>query len=288
MNFSHISVEDEHYPNLLKEIQNPPGEIYFRGALPELKLPMVSIVGTRKATREGKELAGQIAKELVGAGVTVVSGLAMGIDTAAHRGALDGGGSTIAVLGNGIDSVYPAQNYKLAERIIKMGGTIISEYAPGEPSFKHRFIERNRIISGLSLGVVVVEAPGRSGALSTARFAGEQGRGVFVFPSSPKNKNYEGSHSLIRDGATLITKTDDILEDLDIDRQASSPLMTRELNAEEYRVVSAISAAGKPINVDMIIELTTLEPHAVSRVVTMLTVEGIIIETETGYEISNR
>ena len=288
MNFSHISVEDEHYPNLLKEIQNPPGEIYFRGALPELKLPMVSIVGTRKATREGKELAGQTAKELVEAGVTVVSGLAMGIDTAAHRGALDGGGSTMAVLGNGIDSVYPAQNYKLAERIIKMGGTIISEYAPGEPSFKHRFIERNRIISGLSLGVVVVEAPGRSGALSTARFAGEQGRGVFVFPSSPKNKNYEGSHSLIRDGATLITKTDDILEDLDIDRQASSPLMTRELNAEEYRVVSAISAAGKPINVDMIIELTTLEPHAVSRVVTMLTVEGIIIETETGYEISNR
>ena len=288
MDFERIAIENKSYPELLREIGSPPKEIYVRGTVPESEVPSVAVVGTRKATREGKELAEQTAKELAEAGVVVISGLAMGIDTAAHKGALSSGGKTVAVLGNGIDSVYPAQNEKLAKQMLSAGGAIVSEYGPGEPSFKGNFIQRNRIISGLSLGVVVVEAPAISGALSTARFAGEQGRGVFVFPSSPRDKHYEGSHALIRDGATLVTKTEEVLADLDIENYRSPKLITRELSQEEYRVVNVISEAGKPINVDMIIELTTLEPHTVSRIIATLTIEGIIIEGEKGYEIGNR
>jgi len=287
MEFTSISVEDKNYPALLKEIPGAPAKIYIRGTLHKPGLPTVAIVGTRKATKDGRELAAATAKKLAKAGVVVVSGLAMGVDTAAHVGTLNGNGVTIAVLGNGIDSVYPAQNQKLAQKIIKNGGGIISEYGLDEPSYKGRFIERNRIISGLSLGVVVIEAPERSGALTTARFAAEQGRDVFVFPGPAKSPHYAGSHALIRDGATLVTKTSDILEDIGVTASLDSSTATKNLKPDEYAVVQAISGAGRPLSVDMIIELTTLEPHMVSQVVATLTIDDIIKEGELGYEISN-
>src|SRR3989344_7367046 len=174
MTSSTINITDAGYPSLLSEIQSAPSQIFVRGLLPDSALPTVAIVGTRKATKDGRELARKTAMELAEAGVVVISGLAMGIDTEAHKGALKVKGITIAVLGNGIGSIYPAQNERLAKEILETSGTIISEYGSDEPSYKYRFIERNRIISGLSLGVVVIEAPEQSGALSTARFAGEQ------------------------------------------------------------------------------------------------------------------
>ena len=287
MHFSLIDTENENYPELLMEIQSPPSPLYLMGSLPDQTLPTVAIVGTRKASRDGRELARKTAKELSEAGVVIVSGLAMGIDTEAHKGTLEAGGVTIAVLGNGIDSVYPAQNEKLAKKILEKGGAIVSEYGPGEPSYRNRFIERNRIISGLSLGVVVIEAPERSGALSTARFAGEEGRSVFVFPNSPRNKNYSGSHALIRDGVTLVTDTEEILEDLGIKPVHKTEQKMKNLNEDEYRVLRVVANAGKPINIDMIIEETTLDPHVASNVIATLVIEGIIKEGNTGYEISN-
>jgi len=287
MNFSTIRVEDSEYPPLLREIEGAPSLIYVRGSLPDPKLPAVAIVGTRKATKDGKGIASETARGLANAGVVVISGLAMGIDTEAHKGALAGGGLTIAVLGNGIDSIYPAQNEGLAKRILDSGGVIISEYGSDEPSYKGRFIERNRIISGLSLAVVVVEAPARSGALSTARFAAEQGRDVFVFPSSPHNKNYKGSHELIRDGATLVTETDEILDDLGITKGPKHEQKLKDLTGDEYKIVEILRLAGKPLKVDTIIEQTTLEPHVTSNLLTTLVIEGIIKEGANGYEIGN-
>lgn len=287
MDFTNISIEDENYPFLFKEIDKPPQKIYLRGKLPNDKLPHVAIVGTRKATSTGRDLTEQTAKELVRAGVVVVSGLAMGIDTAAHKGALSAKGKTVAVLGNGIDSVYPASNEKLAKQIIESDGAIISEYGSDEPSYKGRFIERNRIISGLSLGVVVIEAPYRSGAITTARFAGEQGRGVFVFPGQAKNPQYEGSHALIRDGAMLVTKTSEILEDIGVEISKEQVAKTHDLRPEEHDVVQVLVEAGSALSVDRIIELTKLEPHIVSKVIATLTIYEIIKESELGYEISN-
>jgi len=286
MKFECIDLDNNNYPSLLKEIQNPPSCIYVRGELSN-GLPSVAIVGTRKATTEGKRLAENIAYEIASCGVSIASGLAMGIDTAAHRGALRANGTTVAVLGNGIDSVYPVQNEKLAEDIIKNGGAVISEYGPGEPSFKGRFLERNRIISGISLGTVVIEAPLRSGALNTAKFAGEQGRHVFAIPGPVTSSHYEGSHRLIRDGVTLVTSAAEILEDIGIKSNKSAMRKSRELSADEYNVVSVLENAGKPLNVDTIIELTTLEPHMVSQVITTLAIEDIVKESDLGYEISN-
>jgi len=287
MNFSKVHIEDKEYPLLLHEIEGAPSFLYIRGVLPNVDLPTVAIVGTRKATKDGKELARKTASELATAGVVVVSGLAMGVDTEAHRGTLEAGGITIAVLGNGIDSIYPAQNEKLAKEILNNDGAVISEYGPDEPSYKGRFIERNRIISGLCLGVVVVEAPERSGALSTARFAAEQGRDVFVFPASPNNKNYRGSHALIRDGATLITETNDILEDLGIEQSKKREQKMKDLSVDEYKIIKFLGDVGKPVNIDMIIEQTTLEPHVASNIIMTLVMEDIVKEVEQGYEISN-
>ncbi len=201
------------YPKLLAAILDPPSTLYVRGRLP-VDAPAVAIVGTRKATSEGRRLAEAFASELARAGLVVVSGLALGIDTAAHNGALSTSTPTVAVLGNAIDGVYPGTNRGLANKIIKHGGAIVSEWGPGEETERANFIHRNRIISGFSLAVLVIEAPERSGALATARYAAEQGRDVFVLPGRHDHENYVGSHQLIRDGAVLVRSVGDILEDL--------------------------------------------------------------------------
>ena len=201
------------YPKLLSEISDAPPFIYVRREL-KLDRPLIAIVGTRKATREGLKIAEEFARDLSQKGFGIISGLALGIDTAAHKGALNARENTIAILGNAIDEIYPPENEGLAKQIIEAGGAIISEYAPGETIDKSNFIKRNRIISALSIAVLVVEAPIHSGALVTARTGGEQGKDVFVVPGSVSNPNFEGSHKLIRDGAILVSSVEDILEDL--------------------------------------------------------------------------
>ena len=295
MNFQTITLKDEGYPSLLKEIANPPKQIYIRGMLPKAGTPAIAIVGTRKATTAGVGMAEEIAATLAGAGIVIVSGLAMGIDAAAHRGALSVGGKTVAVLGNGINEIYPAQNEKLAEGILEAGGAIISEYPPGEPSFKQNFIHRNRIISGFSVAVVIVEAPAKSGSLTTAGFAAEQGRSVFVLPGPVTHPNYVGSHALIRDGAILATKAEDVLEDLGLLQGIEGEeLGTRidnfqiELNDKENLILRILKEAGRPLEVDRIVSLTKLEPQAINQALTGLMLKGLTRETNGKYEISYR
>lgn len=208
-----LCLPDAAYPDRLRSIDDPPLVLYVRGQLPPVDERLcVGVVGTRKSTDYGRETAGRIAGELCRQGGVIVTGLAEGIDSAAAQGALRTRGQVIAVLGTGLDRVYPARNARLQETVGQVG-TLISEYPPDSSASKFSFPQRNRIISGLSLGVVVVQAPQRSGALITAARAQEQGRDVFVVPGAVDDPGFLGSNSLIRDGATLIRSGRDVLEE---------------------------------------------------------------------------
>lgn len=208
-----IPVDDEGYPPLLRTIVDPPPILWCLGAAGVLTRPAVAIVGSRAASSYALEVAGRLGAELAGRGVTVVSGLARGADGAAHRGTLDGGGSTIAVLGSGVDRIYPPEHDALAASICK-DGALVSEYGPGVPPLPDHFPLRNRLISGISLGVVIVEANEKSGSLITARYALEQGRDVMAVPGSVLGGRNRGSHALLKDGAKVVETADDILEEL--------------------------------------------------------------------------
>lgn len=282
-----IMPNDPFYPPLLLEIPNPPSRLFARGVLPIPSERTIAIVGTRKATSAGIRIAEEIAAKLAAAGFAIISGLAFGIDAAAHRGALKAGGKTIAVLGNGIDRIYPVSNEKLGLEIIRSGGTIISEYEAGKPSLPANFLARNRIVSGLSEAVVVIEAPERSGSLSTAGHAAEQGREVFVVPGPTGHQNYRGSHALIRDGARLAASADDILHDLGVMPPTEHKAATDDLNPEEAVIVSALRNAGCGLNIDRLVELTRLEPQTVNTAVAILVLKGLVKEGNGIYELWN-
>ena len=208
-----IRSDSEDFPELLQGIPGPPTLLYTVGNADALHLPALSIVGSRNPTRGGRENAYEFAKHLGQAGFCIVSGLAQGIDRAAHEGALDAGAMTVAFLGHGIDRVYPAANRDLAHRI-SQNGALLSEYPLGSPPRREHFPQRNRLISGLGLGTLVVEAARRSGSLITARLAGEQGREVFAIPGSIHNPLSRGCHQLIKQGAKLVESADDIVSEL--------------------------------------------------------------------------
>ena len=208
-----VTLSDESYPALLREIIDPPLAIHFRGDPALTATPCIAIVGSRRASVYGVNAAKAITRELVSAGLTIVSGMARGIDAAAHESALAAGGRTIAILGTGIDVVYPKAHVRLA-RDIAANGLLLSEFPPGTPPMPENFPMRNRVISGLSLGTVIVEATARSGSLITARMAAEQGREVFAVPGSIFSAGSEGSHRLIQYGAKLVHNVDDVLDEL--------------------------------------------------------------------------
>jgi len=290
---------DENFPALLKEIPDTPEKIFVLGNEAILNNDLkIAIVGTRKASAVGRSLARKFAKELAELGAVVVSGLAMGIDSAAHEGALEakcpptsqaGGrqGKTIAVLANGLDKIYPAQNENLAKKILEFNGAIISEYPEDTPSFPSQFLERNRIVSGLCAATIVIEAPDRSGSLATARYAAEQGREVFVVPGPANDINYIGSHKLIRDGAILITSVEDVIEDLGIEifKVEESRKYLEIDDPQKQQIINAIIESGQPLDVDKISKLANLEPQIVNQLVAFLVIEGILKETEKGYTI---
>ncbi len=209
-----IAIGDAGYPALLARAPDAPVAIFVEGAVERLALPTIAVVGSRGATKQGSDFAQALAAAFSASGLTVVSGLALGIDTSAHLGALVGPGSTAAVLATGLDRMYPKQNSALAERIVGEGGVLITEMPLGTAPLPALFPQRNRIISGLSLGVVVVEASVQSGSLVTARFAGEQGREVFAVPGSIHNPMARGCHQLIRQGAKLVESAADVLSEL--------------------------------------------------------------------------
>lgn len=216
MKIEEIYINSKDYPEQLKEIYDAPLKLYVLGNKTILKQKGIAIVGARKATEYGRKVAIKISKEISYYGINIISGLAHGIDTYAHMGSIlaDSAGKTIAVLGSGIDEIYPKQNIKLAKQILETGGCIVSEYPLGTKPEKIHFPQRNRIISGLSNGVLVVEATNKSGALITADFALEQGRDVFSIPGNILNDTSDGTNNLIKQGAKVVTSYQDVLEEI--------------------------------------------------------------------------
>lgn len=278
--------EEPDYPALLNEIPHPPFGVYILGNLPKENNLIFAIVGTRKATLEGKELARKFSSELAQCGFKIVSGLALGIDAAAHEGCLTAGGKTVAVLANGLDRFYPATNEKLAKKILSQNGAIVSEYHLGAEPLPFRFLERNRIISGLSRGVLIIEAPRESGSLVTANFALDQNRDVFVVPGPVSHPNFAGSHQLIRKGAELIVNTEEILEAFGL--SGASPLIkTETFNIpEEKTVFDTLKKLYRPSSVDKIVEMTNLKTSLVNQALSFLLIKNLIKETNDGYTIN--
>ena len=286
-----IKKSSPNYPEILKEISGAPKQLYVRGELPKNHEMNFAIVGTRAASEYGRTLASKIAKELAELGFNIVSGLAIGIDTEAHYGALEGAGpagsgagKTIAVVGSAIDdnSIYPGSNLKLVKRIIASGGAVISEYAPGTKSEIWFFPERNRIISGLSRGVLVVEAPEKSGALITARLALEQNRDVFAIPGSIFSKNSAGTNTLIKSGAKVVTSIDDILEELNLTelkaKKESGDI--KDISDKEKIILNIIEK--EPIHIDKICETSKMAASQVLSAVSVLEIKGIIKNIGSG------
>lgn len=240
---------DVDYPPLLLEIPAPPPVLYYRGQMTETDTTAVAIVGTRRVTAYGREMTHRIAFDLAKAGVTIVSGLATGVDGVAHRAALEAGGRTLAVLGSGIDVIYPGTHRDLATRIAAQGA-VVTDYPPGTQPDRYNFPPRNRIISGLSRGVVVIEAPERSGALITVDFAAEQGRDAFAVPGPVHAPASAGCLRILREGATLVRSADDVLEDLHIRRPAvelTAPDSIR-LSESEHRLLSVMTSQPQHID----------------------------------------
>jgi len=269
------------YPPLLKEIDDPPGVIFTRGSLLPADRLAVAIVGTRHATRYGVKQAAQLATNLAAAGITVVSGMARGIDSAAHYAALEAGGRTVAVLASGVLKPYPPENINLAERIAQ-NGCVLSEAAPTMPPISGMFPQRNRIISGMTLGTIVVEAADRSGALITARHAWEQNREVFAVPGPVDSRLSQGPHQLLRDGAKLIASIDDVLEELGpmahgSQREDGSTIRVPaevSLNDVEQKVLQAIDVQGSLI--DDVTVNSGLPVHRVLSTIHVLEMRGLI------------
>lgn len=270
-----ITPDDKSYPKLLKEIDNSPIIIYVKGELKPADEVAIAIVGSRRVTSYGKEIASKISSELASSGVTIVSGLALGVDAVAHEAALDVGGRTLAVLGNGLDSVYPSTHRALAQNIVK-NGALISEYPLGYPALPHNFPQRNRIVSGLSLGVVVIEGTEKSGTLLTASHAAQQGREVFAVPGPVTSPNSGAPHILLRQGAKLVTSARDILEELDLEHRTKN-IEHREIlpeSKEEMEILKLLELEG--LDIDSIVRISGIETPVVLATLTSMELKGIV------------
>jgi DNA processing protein len=267
--------EDAHYPRRLKEIEQSPPVLYVRGLLSPEDDWAVAVVGTRRVTPYGRQVADELARFLAGHGVTVVSGLARGVDTVAHQTALRSGGSTIAVLGSGVDRIYPPEHERLAAEIMQHGA-VISDYAPGTNPDAANFPPRNRIISGLSLATVVVEAGETSGALITATFAAEQGREVFAVPGPIYSPNSKGTNRLIRDGARPLLNMEEILEVLNLGRieQKKSARKIIPGDAREAQLLDCMSSSA--MHIDDIANRSGLPIDQVSATLAMMELKGMV------------
>jgi len=275
---------DPRYPALLRNIRDYPLALYVDGDLNALQQPQLAIVGSRNPTHPGADNAFRFAQLLAGRGLTITSGLALGIDTAAHRGALAAQGTTLAVVGNGIDVIYPGENRKLAEEIAG-SGALISEFALRQPPRAAHFPQRNRIIAGLALGTLIVEAARRSGSLITARFAAEQGREVFAVPGSINNPLAQGCHELIKQGAKLTETAHDILSELNFSGFFAAAALAREDPAaaaapaagmDKDRKILLDALGFDPADIDLLVGRTGLTPEAVSSILLTLELEGYV------------
>ena len=275
-NIKILTIKDAAYPKILKEISLPPFLLYVKGNLFE-KESCIAIVGTRRCTSYGKQVAEELAADLSDTGLTIVSGLAKGIDTAAHKTAVLRGKRTIAVLGSGINdrNIYPQENLKLAKEILNTGGAIISEFPFGDVGLPYHFPQRNRIISGLSLGTIVVESKMKSGAMITASWAADQGREVFAVPGQINFLTSEGPNYLIKQGAKLVSEANDVLEELNL-QTLFKPKKTQitASSPTEEKILEVLK--NEPLHVDKIIEKTKLNANIISSTITIMEITGKI------------
>lgn len=271
-----LSVADRDYPANLRQISDAPPVLYYKGSiLPQDDLS-IAVVGARNATVYGRQVTEKLVSSLVMSGLVVVSGLARGIDSIAHRAAIDSGGRTIAVLGSGVDLIYPPENRQLAERIIK-NGALVSEFPLGFPSVPSNFPARNRVISGLSLGVLVTEAAADSGSLITAGQAAEQGREVFAVPGPITSKMSEGVNQLIKEGVHPATDADDILKVLDIERKKRQLPVARDqgpVDKEQKKIFEILDGQSK--HIDVIARESGLKIDKVSSMLSMMELSGLV------------
>jgi len=274
-----LTLKDDDYPKRLKEIYDPPALLYVRGALRKEDELAIAMVGSRKTSPYGRWITEKISQDLAHHGVTIVSGMARGIDTLAHRGAIQGGGRTLAVLGCGVDVIYPSENRNLFNQIIEQGA-VVSEFPMGSPPEGGHFPKRNRIISGLSIGVVIVQASAESGSLITAGYALEQGREVFAVPGNVGAEGSRGTNQLIKEGAKLVESSEDILEEIlpqwrrenEITLKAGPPIP--DLTEEEKILFSLLGET--PLHIDGIIRESRLDPGKVSSLLLNLELKGLI------------
>lgn len=283
-----VTWQDPGYPALLKQVPSAPPILYVNGDVSVLSSAQLAMVGSRNPTKSGAETAEQFAKYLAEAGLTITSGLAVGIDGASHRGTILAKGRTIAVMGTGLDYIYPARHKRLSEVIIEHGGALISEFPPATKPAAENFPRRNRIISGLSMGVLVVEAALQSGSLITARYAMEQGREVFAIPGSIHNPLARGCHALLKQGAKLVETAQDIIEELGalyhVAAESSKTvdnLPAIELDEEYQALLNCIDYEATPV--DLLVARSGLTANVVSSMLLILELQGIVAAVPGGY-----
>jgi DNA processing protein len=295
-----VTADSTDYPPLLAHLDDAPSVLFVRGDVGCLRLPQLAIVGSRNPTPAGRETAESFAAHLARTGLTVTSGLALGVDAAGHRGALKAGGKTIAVCGTGLDIIYPREHESLAQQIA-LNGALVSEFAPGVQATRFNFPRRNRLISGLSLGTLVVEAALRSGSLITARLAAEQGREIFAIPGSIHNALSKGCHQLIRQGAQLVETAQDIFDELAplaatlLDTPLPALIRQNTDRAEvfstpldkDYKIL--LDAVGfEPAGVDLVIHRTGFKADEVASMLLILELQGLIESYPGGLYIRAR
>jgi len=276
MNINKLTFQSSEYPEVLKNIPSPPLELYVIGApLQTLLLrPRITIVGSRKVSAYGKAVTTQFATECSRAGIVVISGLALGVDALAHRGALEGGSPTIAVLPCGIDTVYPSSHAQLARTILEQGGALVSEYPPGSTPYKINFIARNRIASGLGQGLLITEAAVNSGTLHTARFALEQGRDVMAVPGNITSPTSAGTNNLIKCGATPVTSPADVLHILGVSTAATAAAPAKSDNPHEQCLLDLLQCGES--DGTLLLAKSNLDVQIFNQSLTMLEIRGII------------
>lgn len=283
-----ITIDDDCYPRALKEIYDPPIALFAKGDPTCLSEPLIAMVGSRRPSPVGAKLASELANRLARLGISITSGMALGVDGMAHRACLDAGTKTVAVMGCGLDIVYPARHRKLFADVVG-NGCVVSEYPLGSAPSRYSFPQRNRIVSGLSLGVIIIEAAERSGTLITARLAAEQNRQVMVVPGSVLSSQYRGSHRLLRQGAALVCEIDDVLFELSnalgttfLDRLSSmsSDSNIEPFGAPPHPIVQHLSDQSR--SVDQIIQASGLTAAEVSSMLLILEVDGVIAATDDG------
>ncbi len=278
-----ITIKDKNYPQLLKQIYDPPKQLYILGKLEKLEKYPLAVVGTRKVSSYGRQVTEQFVRTLGQKGLTIISGLAIGVDGLAHQAALEVKAKTIAVLGSGFDNMYPTAHKKLAQDIVESGGAVITEYPPEMPPSKITFPARNRIISGLSLGVLVIDAPERSGALITARTALEQGRDVFAVPGQINDRNFIGTNELIKKGAAMVTKPEDVLEELGLSDVLTTDYRVGPCSEEEEILLGCLSK--KAVHIDQLVKQAKLEIAKLISLLTTMEINGMVKNLGDGYYI---